>query len=305
MAKKCLLNMLPAVAGSEDLVRQALESLPSSGEGVDLVSEILTTRDADQLGQQIEDFLRANAQVVCGRPEGIALIGQAPAASMMLPALEMMGGLPRIMLMGFGEGAKVLGWLDLADYRHNVVRPHRALIESNEVPFAGWTVLDSSGRGLVADQLTKLAESLGVGEDAIRVLDVGMGQVDFACPQEGMVEKLLGLGLSRGDWTSGRLIHLPAGSGLIAAVMATTIHGLSESWPFCLRIVRDPGGSGQFILTEVLDCQGFRQTGALIAEEDRDNQVLRVRVEIDPDQREAFVAELQALCARYGVTAQS
>ena len=229
----------------------------------DLLREILALDMAAPFGPQVEEYLGRNAQVLCGKLAGIVLVGQASAASLMLPALEMMGGLPTIGLMGFGENAGILGWLDLAEYRHNVVRPRR-----REIPVAQslyqYFVLDGSGRGLTPVQLTELAGKLDVGESAIRVLDVNMGQVDFSAPQAGMVEKLLGLG---GDLARGtRLLHLPAGSGLVAAVMATTIYGLAESWPKCIRLAKD---GDEFHVAEVLDCQDFRQVGTRLAAEAR------------------------------------
>ena len=205
---------------------------------------------------QVEEYLRALPD-----PRGfrrIVLVGQAAAACLILPALEMLGGLPELILYGMGKDATPLGELDLAEYRHKTVRPRRAELPRGTA-YEGFTVLDGGGRGLTPVQRAELAAALGVEETLIRVFDVNMGQVNFAEPHKGMAEKILGHELTFEDLTSGRVLHLPAGSGLVAAVMATTIYGLGEAWPRCVRLNRQ--ADGEFHLAEILDCQRMRQFG--------------------------------------------
>lgn len=254
---------------------------------------LLTLDFARPFRPQVEEYLRG-----LGDPRGfkrVVLVGQAAAASLVLAALEMLGGLPELVLYGMGKEATPLGELDLADYRHKAVRPRRAELPRGEA-FSGYTVLDGGGRGLTPVQLTELAAQLGTSEDAIRVFDVSMGQVDFACPEKGMADRVIQTGVTWEDLTSGRVLHLPAGSGLVAAVMATTIYGLSESWPQCVRLAS--GEDRTFHVVEVLGCQEMRSFGtALVGELD----AAVPRVTLSGNLPEAFRAAVIALAGEHGV----
>ncbi len=242
---------------------------------------------------QVEAYLRG-----LGDPRGIkrvGLVGQAVAASLILPALEMLGGLPAVALQGFGQQAGLLGWLELADYRHNLVRPRRADLANGDA-FAGITVLDGGGRGITPQQKTELAALLNVEEDAIRVFDVSMGQVDMAAPQNGMVEKVIATGVTFSDLTSGRVLHLPAGSGLVAAVMATTIYGLSEAWPRTIRL--NKGGDGAFHVEEIVDPQAMRQWGVALG---REIEEAAPRCTLTGNLPEGFRQALANLAMEFGV----
>lgn len=191
----------------------------------------------------------------------IGLPGQAVAAIVMLPIMEMACGLPhRAEIIGFGQDAKVAGSIDLDAFRHNIVRPHRAEIAQGEA-WVGYTVLDGAGRGLTPDQLAELAAALDCQEADIRVINISPGQVNLALPaeeQERLATMLVATGLTVQDWTGGRVLYLPAGHGGVAAVQATAIYGLSEVWPRVIRL--NKVGEG-FHLAEVVDPQAGRQVG--------------------------------------------
>lgn len=203
--------------------------------------------------------------------------GQAVAAVLGLPVLEMSRGLPAdFALFGFGAEIKQLGSLDLGGYRHNAVRPRRSEVPDGE-EFSGYTVLDGAGRkdpatgvGMTAAQLSELAQILDCKVGDIRVLDVSVGHVDCAAPEKGdpkreedLAGTLIKSGLTKADWVSGRLIFLPPGLGPLAAVMATAIYGLSEVWPKTIRLVGRPDRS--FAVAEVVDPQPLRQFGIHLA----------------------------------------
>lgn len=206
----------------------------------------------------------------------VGLPGQAVAAVLTLPILEMACGLPEtVSLVGFGADAKVVGSINLRDYRHNYVRPHRAE-QPDGVAHKGYTVLDGAGRGLTPVQYQELHELLNTGpmgsggEGEIRVINVSVGQVDMAHPEAGdpkkvedLVGTLLATGLTKADWVSQRVLFLPPGLGQLAAVIATAIYGLSEVWPRTIRLNR--GADSEFHVAEVVDPQALRQYGVTLA----------------------------------------
>ena len=189
----------------------------------------------------------------------VVLPGQAVAAALMLPILEMSIGLPTMTLYGFGQQVAVTGELDLADYRHNIVRPRRYDVEQNAAPFYGQTILDGAGRGVTDSQLEELSNQLNCSKDDIRVIDISMGQVDPSHPEMGVADKLVAIGLNKMDWTSGRLSYLPAGFGPLAIIQATAIYAMSEAWPKVIRLNRD--GEGNFNVAEIVDPQALRGYG--------------------------------------------
>lgn len=188
------------------------------------------------------------------------LPGQAVGAILSLPILEMSTGMPVLTLYGFGRERQIeiTGRLALGDYRQNEVRARRPELVAGEA-YAGVTVLDGGGRGLTTAQLVELAGIVGVGVEDIRVLDMATGHVDMADPTAGMVTKVIATGVTFADLTSGRVMYLPAGNGLVAALQATTIYGLSEAWPRTIRLNRRPDGG--FGVDEIVDPQALRQVG--------------------------------------------
>ncbi|MEI7653547.1 MAG: hypothetical protein WCJ70_04755 [bacterium] len=195
--------------------------------------------------------------------EEVALIGLPAAGIGQVGFLELCSGLPTITLWAFlgGKPARV-GSLNLGVYRHQTVRPLRALFpEGGEFP--GYSVIDGGGRGLPPHQLQELAALLGCQPEDLRVLDGGMGQSDLADPTKGVAEKLLSFGLTKADWSSGRLIYVPPGNGLIAVVQATAIYALSEVWPRVGILQTDQ--ERKFHVQHLLDVQGLRASGPALA----------------------------------------
>lgn len=223
------------------------------------VNAPLTLDFAAPFGPQVQAALAALPDL--RKIEEVALSGQGVAAVLSLAGLELAIGLPVVTLTGFGPDSPVVGSLDLRGFRHNTVRSRREESPTGEA-FAGHTVLDGAGRGVTPAQLTELAATLGVEPDAIRVFDVSMGHVDPAEPQKGVADRLLQTGLTKADWTSGRIVFLPPGLGTLTAVMATAIYGLSEVWPPIIRLAS--GIDRQFHVAEVCDPQALRQSGAAL-----------------------------------------
>lgn len=238
---------------------------------------------------QIQKILESAGSGMINADE-ITLSGQAVAAILMLSGLEMLRGLPKMTLFKFGEKIERTGVLNTADYRHKVVRNRRGEIPQGAA-FAGYTVLDGTGRGLTAIQRKELAKLLRTRQNRIRVLDVNVGQVDFEKdPTAGMVDKLLNCGMTIADWAARKFFYLPAGSGLAAALQATTIHGLSESWPRTIRL--NKLADGEFHIQEVVDPQDMRQWGA------------ELRGSWESDQTAAVLAEIAASASITSVKAE-
>jgi len=233
--------------------------------------------------------------------KGTGLPGQAVAAALTLPVLEMATGLPTMYLFGFGKDIKVVGELDLSDFRHNQVRSRRSESPDGEA-FAGYTILDGAGRGVESFQLQEIAENLNTTTDNIRVVDVSMGHIDPADPAKGLVDRLIGTGLTRADWTSGRLLFLPPGFGPLSIVMSVAIYGLTEVWPRAIRFNREDDGT--FHVAEIVDPQSLRQFGVKLQAKweagnapvsvprDTFNQILNV---LDQYGEHAFRKTLEAL----------
>lgn len=205
--------------------------------------------------QQVYDFFQSLPDL--RKFQKIGMIGQGVAAICSLPLIEMTAGLPTIILTSFGRDAKVVGELDLGDYRHNVVRPLRDSRPTGEA-FDGHTVLNG-GHPMVPAQIEQLATKLNVSTENIRIVDVNMGQIDTSNPTTGVVEKLLATGLTVSDWESGKVLYNPAGFGTAAVVQATAIYGLSGVWPTTIRLNR---GADGFFVDEVIDVQSLRRVGS-------------------------------------------
>ncbi|MDQ3009047.1 MAG: hypothetical protein M3Q81_05690 [bacterium] len=187
----------------------------------------------------------------------VAVSDQAVAAMLMLPAIEMISGLPAITLYGFGSDRAVeqRGTLALSDWRHNTVRPQRANRPEGET-FPGFTVIDGGGR-TTPEQIAQLAVLLDTPPDNIRVVAVPVGQIDTDASTKGIVEDLLAAPLTRGDWEANRLLYMPPGFGLAATLQGTAIYGLSETWPRTIRVAK--GDDSQFNVAEVVIPQDMRQ----------------------------------------------
>lgn len=208
-------------------------------------------------GPQIANYFKNLPDL---RGQELALPGQAVAAIMCLPVLEMAGGLPLVTCAKFagrGEPMQPVAVFDSQDFRHNVVRPRRNEIADGEA-FEGYTVLDGGGRGLTELQMTELAETLETNVDNIRIISCDMGHIDPANPTEGVVDKLVSLdGMVKSDWTGGRVLYVPPGLGLSATIQATAMFGLSEVWPRTIRLNRHDDGA--FHVEELIDVQALRQ----------------------------------------------
>ena len=233
---------------------------------------VLTLDFSRPFGPQVNRFLQDGPDL---RNVEVALLpGQAFAAQLVLPALEMIGGLPRNLgIVGFGREAKVVGEIDLESYRHAVARPARSRVPAGEA-FPGWTVLDGRGRFGERDsahQVEELAAQLECGVEEIRVLNVALGHVEDlgnipAGPagDRDLLDILVESGLTQGDLASQRVLFNPPGHGGIATVQATAIYGLFEVWPTAIRLAAAERGA-PFRVVEIGDAQGMRQFGVHLA----------------------------------------
>lgn len=218
--------------------------------------EVLTLDFGKPFADQVRDFFEAMADTRGFEITGLP--GQAVAAALVLPAMEMTRGLPTMSLFGFGQEVKVVGSLDLSDFRHNTVRPRRTEVLDGEA-YAGWTILDGAGRGVEGFQMTELCFALNTTPENVHVVNVAMGHIDPEHPEAGLVDRLIASGLTKADWVSGRLLFLPPGFGPLAIVMTTAIYGLSEVWPRVIRLNRQADGT--FHVAEICDPQMMRQFG--------------------------------------------
>ncbi len=276
---------------------RALNMLPNV-EMPDATKAILNLDMGAPFVPQVQQYLRG-----LGDARGfdkVALVGQAVAAILLLPALEMLGGLPTVVFKGFGPDAPQVE-IDLSTFRHQEVRARRAELQHGEA-FTGYTVLDGSGRGLTPIQLTELAAQLGCEEPEIRTLNVqagAKGQVDLTSAEgatAGMADLLVNLGLTVEDWTSGRVLFLPGGAGIVGALQATAIHGISESWPRTIRLAADT--DKVFHVAEVVDAQAQRQWAVGLADE---LDKVTARVTLSGAIPEEFRAALNQLAVEHGV----
>lgn len=266
---------------------RALNMLPKF-ELENAVNAILSLDMSAEFTPQIQSYIKG-----LGDPRGfqkVALVGQAVAALLVLPALEMLGGLPTLVFKAFGSETSYE--VDAASYRHNVVRSRRSELTTGDA-FAGFSVLDGSGRGLTPVQLEELAAQLGVDQTMIRVLNVDMGQVDMANVTAGMVDKVIASGITFADLTSGRTLFLPGGAGIVASFMGVTIYGLGESWPRTIRLAQD--ADKVFHVAEVVDPQSQRQWAVGVARELQDAQPTVVLSGEIPDDFRTALAELAAI----------
>jgi hypothetical protein len=219
---------------------------------------------AKKFAPQIKRILESAGAGLMNRDGEVTVSGQAVAAILMTAGLEMVRGLPHLTLYTLGQTVERVGVLDLGEYRHDFVRNRRDE-RSIGAEYPGFTVLDGSGRGMTEVQKIELAKKLKISPDEIRVINVctfgpeRKGQANFADPTNFMVESLLDTGLTVADWSSRRVLYLPAGSGLAATIQATTIHGLSESWPRTIRLAS--GADKVFHVAEVVDPQDMRKWG--------------------------------------------
>lgn|GEM_PF-1519935 len=188
------------------------------------------------------------------------LPGQAVAAVLALPVLEMAVGFPTVEVYDIGA-KKVVGEIALGEYRHNMVRPRRAELAHGEA-YPGYVVIDGAGRGLTPAQLDELKKL--VGSDDVKVVAAPLGQLNFINPTKGVVDTLLATGITWETFTSGRALYLPAGMGLGAVVQATAIYGLGEVWPKTIRLNKV---GNDFVVAEIVDPQDLRQFGVQLGAE--------------------------------------
>lgn len=191
----------------------------------------------------------------------LAIVGQAVAAGLVLPAMEMLGGLPSVALLPMGQ-KEPAGWLPTADFRHNTCRAMRE--EAGPVP-AGYTVIDGGGRGLTPAQLEELAALLGCEVGEIHVSSTNPGQVNIAdLGGQAGVDVALGIksalqvaGFPVAECDTSRLLFVPAGAGIVGLVQALALHGFTGAWPRTVRLAGTPATG--FKVAEVTDPQAMRQ----------------------------------------------
>lgn len=200
---------------------------------------------------------------------------QAVAACLVLPLLEMSVGMPTVTCYGFDSEHKavIYGNVSLSNYRYNVVRPRRIELMQKKA-LDGYAVLDGSGRGLTWSQHGQLAELLGCQITDICILGMNAGYVNMHGPTEGLVERVINACVTLGDLTAGRVLFLPPGHGLVAALQATTICGLSEVWPRVIRLGRT--GPGAYAVKEVVDPHSLRERGMGLAAQWRTGEAVVV-----------------------------
>lgn len=238
------INMLPVSA-------LALEGVANSPLTLDMGADF-----APQVQAYIEGL---------GDPRGVkrvALVGQAVAAILALPALERLGGLPKLALVPFGA-KEVACWFDTEYYRHNTCRELRDAVVG-EAP-AGYTVIDGGGRGMTPAQLEQLATELGCEVEEINVSSTNPGQVDLAdLGGEAGISIAMGvkLALHKAGFpaaetaATSRLMFLPHGNGTVGVCQALALHGLTGAWPRTVRLSGTPATG--FSVAEVVDPQGMR-----------------------------------------------
>jgi hypothetical protein len=239
--------------------------------------------------QQIRDFFEKAPDLRGYASYGLP--GQSVGAVLTLPVLEMACGFPVTPIYDIGK-KEVVGNLDLGNFRHHTVRPRRSELPRGEA-YSGYTVIDGAGRGLTALQKSELEEVLGTTD--IRVVSAPTGHIDFTDPTKGIVDTLLATGLTFEDWTSGRVIYLPAGMGLSAVVQATAIYGLSEIWPRTIRLNRRD--DQQFHIDELVDPQALRQFGVNLQAKWQDTQpVVTLSGNVPEDFRRLLAELAEAHC---------
>jgi ribosomal protein L12E/L44/L45/RPP1/RPP2 len=221
------------------------------------------------------DFNRPFAEQIQAYFEGIgdtrgfthvSLVGQATAAILALPVMEMLGGLPQVALVPF-KAREVAAWLDTRTFRHDVCRAMRRTEDVGMSAPDGYTVIDGAGRGLTTEQLTKLAEQLNCEVGQIRVFSTNPGQVELVNlggeagrqVAEGIKSAMIEAGFPVNEPAAGTssLIFLPHGAGIVGTVQALAIHGFTGAWPRTVRIAGSPAEG--FHVREVVDPQAMRQ----------------------------------------------
>lgn len=240
-----------------------------------------------------------------GDPRGythVALVGQATAAGLALPALEMLGGLPRLALVPF-QSREVAGWLDSRTFRHDVCRAMRRTEDTNKTEPAGYTVIDGTGRGLTQEQLKELAQ---YGINDIRVFSTNPGQVDIGDlagdagvkVAEGIRDAMVSAGYPINEPAGGatRLLFLPHGAGIVGTVQALALHGFTGAWPRTIRIAGNPAEG--FHVREIVNPQDMRQWAIGLAS--RLEKAIP-RVVLSGNAPDGFIAELTELAKKYGV----
>lgn len=237
---------------------------------------------------QVQDWVTNNISTLVNT-ERVVLVGQSVAACLVLPALELVRMLPQIALVQPGSN-EISGWLDTGNYRHQEIRPRRKDLKEGQA-FEGITVFDGRGQGLTATQYEQISNHFGFTKERIRVINVGIGQVNMANPTSGMVKKILNSDFNAEDAKHPeRIAYIPAGAGIVGALMALTIYGLIEVWPATVRLNKK---GEEFVVEEIVQPQDMRQFGAMAAKEFRDKSApARVSKKQIIAQKEAIAAAL-------------
>jgi hypothetical protein len=112
-----------------------------------------------------------------------------------------------------------------------------------------------------------------------------------------MADLLIQSSLTVQDWTSGRVLFLPGGAGIVGALQAISIHGISEAWPRTIRL--NKGSDNEFHVEEIVDVQSMRQWAVgLAAKLESEKPIVALSGNIP----EGFRAALELLANEHGVT---
>ncbi len=221
--------------------------------------QVLTLDFNKPFVEQVKSFFNKSADLTETSITGY--FGQGVAAILGLPVLEMSCGLPNaIAVMNIGT-KEIVGKLDLADFRHSIARPMRSRLGNGIVTNADFILLDGAGRGLQDYQKKELEEVIA---GTVEVLSIPIGHIDFQEPTNGILETIIATGISFDQLTSGKILYLPPGLGLAAAIQATALYGLSEVWIQTIRMNQKE--DGRFHVEEVVRPQELRQFGVKLAQ---------------------------------------
>ena len=108
--------------GTPNITRRFLSMLPTTSiseqQPAPDATAVLNLDFAKPFVPQVQSYLEALGNSARGNTR-VALVGQGVAAILMLPALEMLGGLPQVALVPFGSKS-VADWVSTADFRQAI-----------------------------------------------------------------------------------------------------------------------------------------------------------------------------------------
>jgi hypothetical protein len=169
-----------------------------------------------------------------------------------------------------GTASQVAGWFEVANFRHNVLRPHRFSPEFNAPRDmkSGYTVIDCRPgfQKLDESQLIQLAGKLEVDPNQINVVRAEAGQVkveDLGGAEGERLTKICLTALEEAGVCAGnarqaqtKLLVIPPPYGPVATFMSLVFQGMLETWARTVRLA--PAGNNVFVVAEVMDIEGMR-----------------------------------------------